>query len=700
MTEPENVVILGGGLGSLVTALELTRPGVNAGKYRVTIYQMGHRLGGKGASGRNAGVHQRNEEHGLHVWLGFYENAFRLMREVLAEWDIPPTHPWSAPNPGNRWRNAFHPHSYAPLTEERGKLWEIWHMHFPARHNGTPGDGIVPAEDLWSLLMKLQESLLDIFEDEAPEFTNSESTNAPPSEPAPPRAAAPEKEAPKMNRRVKAARVQFPHVKDTGNMGQRAKSGCLSLLGFGRWRLARLAEEMCGLTVEELLSRPEESLRRLGIVLNLSWALVRGITRYYWRIKLGTFDVLDHMELRDFLRENGASEEALTAPIASAIYDSIFAWEGGDPGKERLAAGAGIRCLLRIFFSYKEALSWKMQAGMGDTIFTPMYQVLRKRGVQFKFFHEVKQLHLSADRRRIDRIVIGRQVTLAGGVAEYHPLVNVNGLDCWPSEPLWGQIEAGEAAAIRTGGHNLEHANNGWADRETITLRHGVPDGFDRVVLGISLGAIPSIARELMAARRPFARMVEKVKTVRTQAWQAWMKRDTVGLGWNFDPPVLSNFRDPLNTWADMTFLLPREQNPPEVRSVHYFCGPLLDAVPPDQVDAHVRQNVQRLQHELARSLWPGADGAGTFDQQLIHHEYQRANINGSDRYVLSLPGTTKFRLRANRSGFANLTLAGDWTRNQFNVGCVEATVMSGRFAAQAISGHPRNGEIAYSKGP
>ena len=52
-------------------------------KFDITVYQPGWRLGGKGASGRGPGG--RIEEHGLHVWLGFYENAFKLLRECYAE---------------------------------------------------------------------------------------------------------------------------------------------------------------------------------------------------------------------------------------------------------------------------------------------------------------------------------------------------------------------------------------------------------------------------------------------------------------------------------------------------------------------------------------------------------------------------------------------------------------------------------------
>src|SRR6185436_10988092 len=79
---PSKVAVIGGGCAALAAAFELTRPELE-GRFSVTVYQMGWRLGGKGASGR--GVHGRIEEHGLHLWMGYYENAFRLIRDCYAE---------------------------------------------------------------------------------------------------------------------------------------------------------------------------------------------------------------------------------------------------------------------------------------------------------------------------------------------------------------------------------------------------------------------------------------------------------------------------------------------------------------------------------------------------------------------------------------------------------------------------------------
>ena len=49
----KKIAILGGGIGSLTTAFALTSRRNWREHYEITVYQMGWRLGGKGASGRN-----------------------------------------------------------------------------------------------------------------------------------------------------------------------------------------------------------------------------------------------------------------------------------------------------------------------------------------------------------------------------------------------------------------------------------------------------------------------------------------------------------------------------------------------------------------------------------------------------------------------------------------------------------------------
>ena len=54
---------------------------------------------------------------------------------------------------------------------------------------------------------------------------------------------------------------------------------------------------------------------------------------------------------------------------------------------------------------------------MGEVIFAPLFQVLRDRGVEFRFFHRVDALRLSEDGRSIAAIDLGVQADLADGVA-------------------------------------------------------------------------------------------------------------------------------------------------------------------------------------------------------------------------------------------------------------------------------------------
>src|SRR5512134_1206378 len=106
---PIEVAVIGGGCAALTAAFELTRPQL-AGAFHVTVYQLGWRLGGKGASGR--GPAGRIEEHGLHVWLGWYENAFRLLRECYGELAATPG-AW----PALHWRDVLLPDPYIGVAD-------------------------------------------------------------------------------------------------------------------------------------------------------------------------------------------------------------------------------------------------------------------------------------------------------------------------------------------------------------------------------------------------------------------------------------------------------------------------------------------------------------------------------------------------------------------------------------------------------
>ncbi len=79
------------------------------------------------------------------------------------------------------------------------------------------------------------------------------------------------------------------------------------------------------------------------------------------------------------------------------MYDLTFANHHGDPSRPRFAAGTGLFLSGKLFLDYRGSIFWKMNAGMGDVLFAPLYQALVARGVDFEFFTRVDSLGLDAD---------------------------------------------------------------------------------------------------------------------------------------------------------------------------------------------------------------------------------------------------------------------------------------------------------------
>jgi hypothetical protein len=132
------VAILGGGAAGLAAAWRLSEPGWRDRFDAITVYQRGWRLGGKGASSR--GEHGRIEEHGLHIWLGYYENAFRLLRECYEELDRSRTDPQA---PIRAWREAMIPAPVVGLEEHHAGNWCHWVGDF-ATNEELPGEPDAP----------------------------------------------------------------------------------------------------------------------------------------------------------------------------------------------------------------------------------------------------------------------------------------------------------------------------------------------------------------------------------------------------------------------------------------------------------------------------------------------------------------------------------------------------------------------------
>ncbi len=677
------IAILGGGVGSLAAAFALTDQAGWSDRYDLTVYQMGWRLGGKGASGRNPARSQSVEEHGLHIWMGCYENAFQMIQKCYQELGRPPGTPLA------RWDDAFKTHSLVSIFENIDNRWLRWDCDFPTNDH-VPGQGgacLTP----WNFIVRLLQWMWRRYRTSmAGDVAAARTADHPPAPEshlfcAAERAEALESIAPHLH-------LALDHQIILGHLDQ-------FLHEVEQTIAARIAQN--------------DGLRRDWILLSLAGAIVRGVLRDDV-IHTG-FDPLDRYDFREWLQRHGAPEIAYQSAPVRALYDLVFAYEQGDMNKPNFAAGVALRALLRTTWGYQGAFAYKMQAGMGDVVFTPLYLVLRKRGVHFQFFHRVEGLTLSADKRSIAAVRIGRQATLKQQDREYEPLVCVKDLLCWPSTPCYEQLVEGDALRrlVDQGYEPLESAWSNWKNVEDITLKVGTD--FDLVVLGIPVGSLPYLTKELMENNARWRDMVTQVKTVQTQAFQLWLKRDADGLGWHGrETALLGAYRA---SASDMSQLIPRENWPPgdDVHCIPYFCNPLADAatIPDPFTDPEFprKQTEQVRQASLdflttggAKPLWPlgvdpnhpdvlnwdllaapaGVQGARRFD-----HQFWRANIDPNERYVLSVRDSTRYRLRANESGFANLYLTGDWVLTGLNAGCVEAAVMAGMQVSRALCGRP-----------
>lgn len=701
-SNPIKVAIVGGGCASITAAFELSAEH-HRGKYEVTVYQLGWRLGGKGASGR--GPADRIEEHGLHLWMGYYENAFRLMRQCYAEANRDPSTCRMAD-----WRDAFCPDNRNALADRlRPGTWSPWMLDFE-RLPGLPGD---PVQELrsWTVADYVTRTLLLLRT-----LLESIQVRLGASQPQPaPSASTPSE--------VAAAISRFLRIGQLATLGAVIEALRLMQAAVGAFSqypdnlILRFHEAISAATrsqLESLIANDDE-LRRLWEIVDIALAVVRGTIRFQLMTDTRGFDAIDEYECREWLCLNGASRRSVDSSAVRSLYDLAFAYEDGDTAKPRISAGAGLRGAFRAFFTYRGAFFWKLQAGMGDVVFAPLWEVLKRRGVRFEFFHRLENVGIAegrpGERPYVDELEFDVQARTIDGTA-YRPLVDVRGLPCWPAEPDWGQLKDG--ARLKENRWDFEsHWERRCAGKKTLR----VGDDFDFVVLGVGIGAIPYVCRAIVARDPRWQAMVLHVKTVPTQALQVWLSEDMKALGWNDGPANVSGFVEPFDTWADMSHLISEETHKGQVRAIGYFCSVLPDV--PEHMTSHpsypeerrteVTKNAVRFLNRDIVHLWPSAAGPDGFRWEIlidpcdtgdlvgparIEGQYCRANVNPTDRYALSLPGTLRYRISPLDPTYDNLTIAGDWTECGLNQGCVEAAVMSGRLAAHALSKSPPLEEI------
>lgn len=675
------VVILGGGMAGLSAAWRLSEAGWQDRFESITVYQRGWRLGGKGASSR--GPNGRIEEHGLHIWLGSYENAFGLLRECYGELDRATTDPDA---PVQTWDQAMIPGDNLGLAEQWGSDWLTWLGTF-SRNDKLPGDPDGNGREMTAVGF-VQRSLALVLD-----FAKTQRDTTPvglvlSTSPNPP---------------------SFGGLIETVQRAMVAAVASLSNARGSNRTPVQLLEHALDAIRGTLDYEHRPDHKRSWLLISLVTAVVRGILADKLVTDPRGFRTINDEDFGQWILRHGGHPDILDFPLIRGVYDLVFGYEDADPDRPAVSAGLMIFLIGLVLFEYKGAIFWKMTAGMGDVIIAPIYQALRRRGVKFEFFHRLDALHLDDRRQAVDAVTLGRQLKLADGLDHYEPLMTVRGLPVFPRAPLADQL-ADPDTVPKGGWHCLETYLGDRDDVEVRQLRRSVD--FDHVVLAVSLGMVPVVAKELIADRPEWSEMTTHVRTVATQAFQIWLRPDEPTLGWPEPGVTISAYLRPFETWASMPQTLWAENWPLDDRpgTVAYFCGSLdapwpfdgnnedyvcryAQSVTADAAD-YIESNLglyfpkALTEQGFAWHLLCGADGRR--GPAALATQHVSVNIDPSDRYVQSVPGSDKYRLRPDESGYDNVVLAGDWTDCGMNAGCIEAAVMSGLEAANVLLGRGR----------
>jgi uncharacterized protein with NAD-binding domain and iron-sulfur cluster len=658
---PVRVVVLGGGPAGAAAAYWLSAP-EQKGRYQVTLYSQGWRLGGKCASGRNAAIANRIEEHGLHMLMGCYQNAFATLRACYLDWRQAKKDPKS---PFQTWTDAFLPQRLVSMMALDGPgappSWSPWNFPFPPLP-GEPGDGPLVRGSVQEPPLTGTEALLlraaDWLEQDTP-------ANAP--------------YRPALMAALAAVRAVFltnvPTTTDAREALQRAADAIHRSLGPG--------------AADESIS---QFLARLAILADIGVAAMLGFLRDIYDKGPGAWDALNTQDFRAWLGCCGASATSLASAPIAAFYDLTFAAVDGAAkglGSGSLAAGVSLRAQMEIVLGYRNAPLFKMAAGMGDTVFTPFWDVLTARGVDIRLFSRVSEV-MAGTSGEISEIDILTQAVTVGG-APYRPFTRVNELDCWPNQPDWSQLVDG--AKLEADGVDFESSFCEVQVGPPTRLLAG--QDFDIAILAMPPQALGPVAASLMAASPAWTAALDASASVATQSLQLWMAKSLEDLGWTYGPTVLTSFAEPYDSWGDMSQVLGREtwSGPTVPKSIGYFCGCL-----PPPIGAPISPPERLIAAVLAADAWMAADlttlwpDVGSGPATAAFSRYDQANFDMSDTYVQTpAGGNVAARLNPGApAGFSNLYVVGDWTLTRFSGRCLESAIESAMLASRAISGFPQ----------
>lgn len=689
------IAILGGGPAGLSAAFHLVRDGRWQDRFEsITVYQLGWRLGGKGATGREEGLGWRLAEHGIHGFCNFYWNTFRMMEKVYS--DLSAEH--RAWLPLDDHRSAFPPSSLTFTVEETkgGRL------------RGATGTMPNSPGDPWEgSLLDLQPKRLvrRILEEMKRRWRRG------PGGPGGPFGfedllASPASQQVPASQREAARAIDDAIDRRLAALAQEPEKSLESLTP--EWK--KFIEEIQSRAALLYPQAAQFAETDTGTIVAL-----RAVTslQIYAALLLGLFldgvlspdfdlDELDRKNYLTWLKDHGAAPDALKSSTAKSVAHILFAYPHGDTAKQpSLSTASWLNWIFRSLLGRGDYFYF-LGAGTGETVILPLYLYLCEREVQFAFFH--KLVGVGSGGSTLDRLSFQRQAQTSG--TPYDPLVVLPGhgpVRVWPAKPVWSRLAQPDE------GEDLEAWEPTPIHVPLETLERG--QDFDYVVW-----ALPPTMIELVGDPEFQKRLAKpaSLSTTATSAAQIWLQADTKDLGWarsGTERYASASFPNPLNGMVGFDDVIAFEAwKPPAPKGLFYLCGqhPTSGPVPESErpkerervrnsalatlarmgdlmgPQARDPKDPRKLRADLLYCATAPPPGSDRIDCQ-----YVRVNTRPTEAYVQAPPASAPLRPQAWETGYENVVVAGDWIYTGFNLGSFESAVTGGALAAFALSGTP-----------
>lgn len=164
---------------------------------------------------------------------------------------------------------------------------------------------------------------------------------------------------------------------------------------------------------------------------------------------------------------------------------------------------------------------------------------------------------------------------------------------------------------------------------------------------------------------------IKNLRTITTLSWQLWTREPVMPVNCQH----INGLDEPMPTVVDYKKITDEYKNNPGIGSALEWVG---------QETGFEKYSDEELKQIIIKAFLRIPGAKNPLEAGIIHDVFNR-NSGFHDKYLLTDPGTLKFR-PGTKTRFNNVFLAGDWIRSEVDVPTMEGAICTGYFAADLIN--------------